>query len=609
MATRKLRMPERLTRSIALSRDGIDEESRTVRLAFASEVPVERWYGIEVLDVQPESVRLGRLRDGGPLLMDHDPTDQVGVVEAVEIGSDRVARATVRFGNSARAQEVFRDIVDGIRRHVSVGYRIHKMVMESQEDGVETYRAVDWEPYEISVVSVPADHTVGVGRDADGQCYECEVEDRTMSKDQTTQVRADAPEPTVDVRAVENEVRERELKRIRDLESIGERFAAYGGRELAREAIREGWTVEKLREQLLERLPERDQISSGEAPAGQLDLSEKERRRYSLLRALNAALNGDWRQAEFERECSAAIAERVGRDPRGFYVPIDIVGRPGQTEGERVMNVTTGADLIATDHLADQFIESLRPASVVIRLGATVLNGLQGNVDIPRQVSSAGFQWLADDQSVTDSDLGLGSVALTPKTVAGSVAMSRRLLKQSAPSIEDIVRRDLVRGAALAIDKAALQGGGTNEPVGIIATTGVNTQTVTKDASLNLTPTWAEIVGFETALGADEALTGRLAYVTSASVVGTLKTTPKDTGSGLFVLEDGQMNGYPVAVSNQIPNRLIFGNFEDVLIGMWGVLDVMPDPAAKAASGGLVLRVFQDADVAVRHPQSFCIDA
>ncbi len=157
-----------LHRAFAVKRDTIDETARTAMLAFASETPYQRWWGVEVLDCAPTAIRLGRLQSGGPLLCDHDTTDQIGVIENVQIGADRVCRALVRFGKSERASEIFQDVIDGIRQNVSVGYQIHKAVLvESadpnavQEDAADVYRVTDWEPFEVSIVSVPADASVG----------------------------------------------------------------------------------------------------------------------------------------------------------------------------------------------------------------------------------------------------------------------------------------------------------------------------------------------------------------------------------------------------------------------------------------------------------------
>ncbi|MEO1221840.1 MAG: hypothetical protein AAFY42_10890, partial [Pseudomonadota bacterium] len=157
-----------MTRELAfqVKAERIDEEARTVELSFSSEEPYQRWWGTEILDHKGSSIRLGRLNDGGALLMDHNHRDQVGVIERAWT-KGRKGYALVRFGRSARAEEIFQDVRDGIRKLVSVGYRVHELVLEKAKDGLETYRATDWEPYEISLVAVPADSTVGVGRDGE----------------------------------------------------------------------------------------------------------------------------------------------------------------------------------------------------------------------------------------------------------------------------------------------------------------------------------------------------------------------------------------------------------------------------------------------------------
>jgi Caudovirus prohead protease. len=118
----KPKQGQKLFRESRFERDSIDEESRTVELAFSSEAPVERAFGLEILDHSESSIRFGRIADGGAVLVGHNPDDHVGVVESVAVGDDKVARATVRFGRSGRASEVFQDVVDGIRSKVSVGY-------------------------------------------------------------------------------------------------------------------------------------------------------------------------------------------------------------------------------------------------------------------------------------------------------------------------------------------------------------------------------------------------------------------------------------------------------------------------------------------------------
>jgi len=151
-ARRDGEMPDRsLTREmrIEMRSDAVSDENRTVELSFSSEAPVSRWWGSEILDHGKKSVRLGRLTDGVALLMDHNTRDQVGVVEKAWVDG-KVCRAVVRFGRSERAEEIFLDVKDGIRKLVSVGYNIFEMVLEkSDKQGGETYRITDWEPFDI----------------------------------------------------------------------------------------------------------------------------------------------------------------------------------------------------------------------------------------------------------------------------------------------------------------------------------------------------------------------------------------------------------------------------------------------------------------------------
>ncbi|RLA21873.1 MAG: phage major capsid protein [Gammaproteobacteria bacterium] len=574
----------------------LDEDSRTVELAFSSEEPVERWFGQEILDHASSSVRLGRLATGGPLLVDHDHKDHIGVVESVTIDSDRVGRAKVRFGRSARAEEIFNDVKDGIKSKVSVGYRIHKMTLEDPSAEDEVYRASDWEPHEISIVSIPADNSVGVGRsDTDDENeITIQYEERVMPE----QTAAVIETPKIDVKAERDHGATGERSRVQDILKLAREHSQD---DLAERYIEQGGTVEAFRD-VVETITAQSGAVRDVAPASHLDLTAEETREFSLMTAIRASVSGDWSKAGFERECSIAIADQLGREARGFFVPFDIQ--------QRVMNVTTGAGAVGTDHLAGSFIDNLRANAVVGQAGATFLDGLVGNVDIPKKSGSATFSWLADDGDTTNTDLTLGSVAMSPKTIGGAVAMSRRLMKQSSPSIEAMVLADLGIGAALAIDLAALAGtGAANQPTGIVNTAGVNTQSIAASAGTGY-PTWSELVGFESAVAADEALAGSLRYITTSAINGGLKVTAKDTGSGLFLAANGEANGYGVMVSNQLAaKQIIFGNFADVMIGMWGVLDIAPDTAAKAAAGGLVLRAFQDVDVAVRHAESFCINA
>ncbi len=599
-----------LYRSFDFDQRAVDEDARTVTVTFSTEEPVERWFGREILDHKPSSVRMDRMKSGAAVLLEHRRDQHIGTVESVKI-SERKGTATLRFGNSSLASEVFDDVKDGIRRSVSVGYRVHKATLEEVEGDDDTYRVTDWEPFEVSIVSIPADVNATIDRsDAATNPLLLETtmpeENTPQSGDQNRSTPAAPPAatpapsaPAVDVRAVRQEAQANERKRIADITRIGDQF---GCRELVDEHCLKDTSVDAFRELVLDNIATR--APSNERPATHLDLNARDLGEYSLFRAISASLDNNWERAGFERECSVEIAKRLGEDPKGFYVPWDVQSEKRElTAG----GAATGAELVGNDHLASSFIEILRANSVVASLGARMLTGLVGNVDIPKQTGAATFGWLAESGDAGLTDLATAQVPLTPRTVAGGVSLSRRLLKQSSPDAEAMVRADLAAGAGLAIDLAAMQGtGAANQPTGIVNQLGVNSVTIAAAGA----PTWAEIVEFETDVESANALAGNLAFVTTAAVKGSMKVTEKAANTAQFILSGNAANGFPVRVSTQLAtNRIIFGNWSSLVIGMWGVLDLMPDPATNAASGGLVIRAFQDVDIAVRHGQSFAINA
>lgn len=604
---------EVLHREVIIDKRGIDAEKRTVELAFSSETrDVQRWYGVEVLDHAPQSVRLGRLNDGGALLLNHDTDKQIGVVESAKIDADRVGRAVVRFGKGAEADAIFQDVLDGIRRKVSVGYMVHEYVLESSSEEGDTYRVTDWEPTEISIVAVPADNSVGVGRGKDPKTTtEQPKEVRTMDPKIETPAPAPVAPAAPDVRAITEkatqDARAAELKRINALEAIGEKFKDFGGADLSRQAIKEGWDEAKLNEAILARAGEKKPV-----PDGKIGMSERDLSQYSFLRALHALTNPTDKRAQeiaaFELECSSAAVEKRGTPAQGLLVPYDVLCQPLKRD-LTVGTATAGGHTVATDLLAGSFIDLLRKRMIINTLGATVLNGLVGNVAIPRQTGAATAYWVAESGAPTESQQAFDQVTLSPKTVGAFVDFSRKLFLQSSIDVENMVRNDLIQVLGLEIDRVALYGSGSsNQPLGLKNTSGINT----KDFAA-MVPTFAEIVSLETEVAADNADIGKLAYLVNARGRGALKTTEKASSTGQFIWEAGNtVNGYRAETSNQVEGNAsttedyFFGNWGDLVLGFWSGLDLMVDPYSNSTSGTVRVVALQDVDVAVRHPESFC---
>lgn len=623
MATKKILKSKPLYRAALFQRQTVDEEQRTVELAFSSEEPADQWFGREILDHSPGSVRLGRLRDGGPVLVDHDRRDHVGVVESVSIDSDRRGRAVVRFGNSARAREIFQDVVDGIRRSISVGYRIHKAVLEATGEDGDTYRVTDWEPFEISFVSIPADHTVGVGRSAsEGADLPFEItipqqEERNMPEQNPTPT--PAPQPPVNIDEIRAQERQREQERVRTILAIGQR---HGVSDLAQEFVNNGKSADEFRSAVLERMAERGKKPVDPVAPVDIELSDAETKRYSLVRALHAATTGDWRQAGFERELSETIGQQLKRGTEGFFVPTGLRMHPALAERATMVAGTPslGGNTVPTE--LGSLIELLRNRMLVRQMGAQVLSGLQGNLAFPRQTGANTLYWVGENpgSDVTEGNATFDQVPLEPKTAQATTGYSRQLLAQSSLDVEAFVRNDLMQVGALGMDFASIAGTGTgNQPRGILNTTGIGSVSAGENGGA---PTWAHIVALETEISADNADVGNLGYLTNAKVRGKLKTTVKEQGTGTFIWGDGSeagfgmLNGYRAGVSNQVPGDLtkgtgtdlsaiIFGNWADLLIGEWGAMEILVDPYALKKQGLIEVTSIMMVDVAVRHPQSF----
>lgn len=594
-----------LIRNAAITELKEDEKGdRRIALSFSSEEPFERWFGMEILNHSNENVDLEFLNSGNaPLLLDHDPEKVIGVIESCVI-KDRRGLAIVRFSENKIPSEIYQDVIDGIRKNISVGYRITDLKLrEIAEENIETYDVTKWRPFEISIVSIPADETVGIGRSNQN---EKEISTKTKDNEMTNPVTAENANRSqeentgtaANVAVVSaSDAMKAERSRSTEILALGR---AHNQQIAADKAVQNGATIGSFKSYILENLSQGQDL---ETPVTHLDLTKKDKQEYSLFRAINAFVRNDESLAPFEMECSKLIQEKLGRTARGILVPYDIQKRTMQ-----VGTANLGGDLVDTDLRTGDFIEMLRNKAMVTTLGARILSGLVGDIEIPKQTGGATFYWLDEDIDVTDSDLELGTIKLTPKTIAGSVPMTRKLLTQSSMDIENLIINDLIRGVALGIDQAALTGSGAaGQPRGIMNTTGVGTIPITVAGQ----PDWDDVVAFETKMAEENTLIEKADWLMAPAVRGHLKTTLKDAGvAGYLMGEGGELNGYDVHATNQMPvNGILKGDFSSLVVGMWGVLDILPDKAAKAASAGLILRVFQDVDLGLRHAQSFVKNA
>ena len=470
-----------------------------------------RYFGNEVLSHEMDAANLSRLNDGAPLLFNHDPDRVVGVVERAWVdGEKKRGYVKVRFSRNKFAQEVLDDVRDNILRGISFGYSIDKM-----EERGDDFVATRWSPYEVSVVSIPADPTIGIGRSL--------TEEIVV---QAAPAASPTPEPemenTPDLEVIRSEAVEAERTRIAAISALGDKHQMQ---DLARELIDGGRTVDEARAAVLEKLgtqPVEQVIRSADVTSNDVGLSDKETRSFSFARALNYLANPSdssaRRAAEFEIEVGKAAAQKYERSSNGIVIPNEVLRR------DLVVGIpTAGGNLVADELLAGSFIDLLRNRLALAQAGVTMLTGLQGNISIPRQTSAATAYWVGENGSPTESQQAIDQVNMTPKTVGAFVDYSRRLLLQSSIDVEGMIRNDLARVIALELDRAAIYGtGSSNQPLGLTNTTGIGSQTITTFG------TFAEYIGMETDVASANADGGSLRYIINAAARGALKSTSKD---------------------------------------------------------------------------------
>jgi HK97 family phage major capsid protein len=595
-------------RTVKLDAREVSQENRTVELAFSSSTPIVRWWGIEILSHDDGAIVLDRLQSGGALLLNHDSESQIGVVERCN-NDKKVGRATVRFSRSELGEEIFQDVKDGIRRNCSTGYIIHQvreMTPEEMDDDLKTMALEEklpcmlverWEPYEISIVAVPADISVGVGRDLQSTLPDAKEGEHINQQPIRGIIMGDTQNPSPELEAKSKEL-DAAIKAARkaEIESISARYFARvpNVKELEARAIQEGWDGSRFKGELFDRISDQKPF---ETPVTALGLNEKEKKSYSLTRVL-AAMAGEKVDATYELECSREIEKRIGKGTRGpgFFLPFEF-----QERDLTVGAATSGGNLVQTSVLANEWQDALRADSVAGMVGMRFMTLSGGQVTFPRQTGAATAYWPGEGNSITESSLTTGVVTGTAHEVATYQEVSRKLLIQATPSIESIVRNDLVRTVMLSQENKAFHGAGTYAPTGITSASGVGTVTA---AGIE----WENVVEFWSDVATANAAKGSLWYVTHPASAGILKTRPIQAGYPAFLMsmERNYMNGYPVAItSNVTSGYMFFGDFSKIVLLNWGQLEIIVDPYSLATTGLVRINIYGAMDACVITPAAF----
>lgn len=616
-----------------------------VDMSFASDEPYERWWGIEVLDCSPESVRLGRINDGGALLFNHNWSELRGhhVPGSVRCDADGVVRGRVAIAWAADDGKTVKLVQGGHLTKTSVGYEIYQIVEQTTAKSGETisrtldgslfervltrshaaapgdvaafrraldaaagaferaanepttYRVTDWEILENSLVTVPADTTVGLGRSL---ASDPQPEPESVKE----QFKMTIPQDTPDVAAIERAAADKAQKRISEIAALGDQFKDFkGAREMADAAIRNGEPLDVFTGKLMKHISD-----NGQRWQPEIGMSQQEVKRFSLMRAISAMATGDWRGAEFEREASDAVAqklkasgiERNGSD-RGFMIPLEV-----QRRDLVVGTATAGGNAVATDLRPQDFVELLRTRQLSAELGISRLAGLVGNADITRQTGAAAAYWVGENAAGTESQQTLGLMQLRPKGLVAYTEVGRLLRQQMTPDADMFVMNDLAKQLAIAIDAAVFAGTGTgNQPTGILSTSGIGSVTGT---ALD----WAKVLEFQTDVAGANALNRNCKYVTTPVVAALLAQRARfaNTDTPLWAgnILDGEVGGFPAHASTNLPAAtMIFGDFSEVVQAEWGVLEIDVNPYANFQAGTIGIRAFHYVDIGVRTPGAF----
>lgn len=574
-------------------------ESREVLIAFSSETPVIRCINgrdyNEILLHTPEAVDLTRLRNGAALLFNHDLNKHIGIVEDANIDSDKVGRALVRFSSVGMGDEKYLQVKEGVLRKVSVGYEIN----DYQIDG-DNLIVTNWAPYEISMVSVPADDFVGVGRaltedeevseeeinnntnEVQPETEEVPVENNSTEKDVESEERivegeSDSTDEIEEV--IDEEVTEEEQSEVSELINKEEeqRIAELNG--MARvlkldvtEAIAKGISVDDFKRQLKQ--PIKDDINIME-------------NNFSLKNSLRAMANLD------------AEVEGFEMGSRGLNVPVTAL---------RAVNTTTGANLIQETIAYDSFIDILRANSVLAKFPITVISGLEGDgkLSLPALNSdfTDSFGFVAEDGTSPEATPAFGKVTLEPTDFTGSVYLTRIMMK-SAAAAERYTTDAMIKGSASQLEKVVL-----GKVVTAVTTAG-NVTTGTAAGEIQ----YEDVVDAVAALGSRNVPGSSLVAVMHPNMrAAARKQVIAGNTSAKFLIEgtgDNQLlaGEIPVIESTLVADgQIIVGDFSQIVIAQWGSdVELDRDLTTSRNRGGLYLRVWATMDSQVARPESFQI--
>ena len=667
--------------------DNDDSEDRTIDVVFSAGAEYRQKWGREKLVVSKRAVKMDRLNKRiAPVLHNHDRNQTIGLVESARIDGEQ-AIATLRFSKNARADEIYQDVVDGIRRQISCGYRILEYEVDETNERDPLYTVTEWEPFEVSVVAYAADSDCQPISDRSDILLPVEQppvnnneseETEDMDPKEALRIAREAGFPEFGTRAIENEWSEETLRallaneqaraddappaeppvlpmpddadrsdddgdddadsddsgkaRVTRIYELGEE---HNERDLAFEAMKDpNISADDFAGRLIARSkkPESQRAEAIQDVPDKITLDPKDQAAFRITDLIYHKVSGNksvrgGTEMEICEEYSK-LRTRQGIETEGTPIPPQIFcdrslyrQNSGLFLDERVLNATTdtaGEHTIDDELLADGFIDILLEFHAAIAL-CTKLPDLQGNITFPRQDARAVAGWTAEQVAAAEQNPTFDTVTLSPKHLRAWTEVTTQLLHQSSIPVEQFIRRDLARALAKEMDRAILFGtGASDQPFGVNAITGLSSVTWPADSGGVSQFNYDDLCEVEEQLGNEDALMGMLAWIVSPNIRRLARSTAElgaNTSNPIWRM--GRMLDYEAYVTTQVITYAndgsisdettgFFANWEEMMVGMWGGIDIMANPYSKDREGVVRVTIGQMCDNAPRHDESFC---
>lgn len=602
--------------STALRGKAIDPETRETELSFSSEEPYERWWGVEILGHKSGEVDLGWMASGrAPFLSNHRTGDQIGVVTRAWLDTKTGrGKAVCRFGRSELAEQEFVDAQDDVRVNVSVGYEIRELELVKKDGDTSTYRVTDWLPLECSLVSIPADMTVGIGRsvDAETPAPALPATPRETRKEHTVTTNTEKPLAGD----------EKFQANVATIQRLAKSYGQWLKPTDVADAIANGADGQKFNDLIMERM----QAGAVDATSmSSLGVTQKEGKKYSFLRAIQMQIPGAGIDAGFEREVSQAIARATGREAEGCFIPAEAMfaGLHGRAITQQQRDFLAGTssqagNLIQTTVDASMWTDVLRPAMILAALGVTILPGLRGNLAVPRKTVAGTLAMLTEVAAASETEPTTALPTLSPKRAAAFTEPSKQAIIQGEIGIEAMIRQDLLDGVGVLIESQGINGSGSSPNArGIRNVSGIGSVVGgTNGAAL----AWSHVVDLEAATAnVNAADTARAGYLLNSKTVGKAKQTLKAAGLPfIWDMGDRPLNGQRAGITNNVPSNLTKGtasgtcssmvfssDWSMFVLGLFGGQDVTVDPYTLATTGQVRITLNQFFDWLCRQPGAF----